>query len=289
MIKNIAARFGTKKHILIYIFTTIFAISGLSFLNITSAQDLMEQAFSSARTYDTIIDIWNTKDAVWNEILRESATMWINENFGKWCFINEQFVTTNGSEAEQQSQCTELGWDWNIQAISASTNPPLIVRITKFLLRMTVVLSITMIIYNAVIYMVEVLNWKDRKTADAKKNLFWVLVGVIIALMSVGIINLVVSIPKSSVKTSDEVATFSVGCKIWTTIIDWNELKREICLNSTFGHPENTMPYREWNQNRLWNKCRICNDWDTGCERKAITQSEMEDKCSSDLWGDVVK
>jgi hypothetical protein len=46
-----------KKHILIYILTAIFAISGLFLLNITSAQDLMEQAFSSARTYDTIIDM----------------------------------------------------------------------------------------------------------------------------------------------------------------------------------------------------------------------------------------
>jgi hypothetical protein len=57
MFKKRVLSFGKKKHIFIYIFTAIFAICGLYIINITSAQDLMEQAFSSARTYDTIIDI----------------------------------------------------------------------------------------------------------------------------------------------------------------------------------------------------------------------------------------
>jgi hypothetical protein len=255
----------------------------LYIINITSAQDLMEQAFSSARTYDTIIDIWNTKDAVWNEILRESATVWINENFGNWCFINEQFVNID------ESNCAEQWGDWNIQAISASTNPPLIVRITKFLLRITIVLSITMVIYNAILYMIEVLGGKDRKSADAKKNIVWVVAGVIIALMSVGIINLVISVPKSSIKTSDEVSTFSVWCKIGTSIIEWDELKKEICLTSTFWHPENTMPYREWNQSRIWKRCRICDGENTDCDRKSITTSEMKSKCVEDLDGSVIQ
>lgn len=270
-----------KKHILIYILTVIFAIGGLSLLNITSAQDLMEQAFNTARTYDTIIDIWNTKDAVWNEILRESASVGVNENFGQWCFINDQFKNID------KASCDEQWWDWNIQAIGTDTKPPLIVRITKFLLRMTIILSITMVIYNAVIYMVEVLNWKDRKTADAKKNLAWVVWGVIISLMSVGIINLVISIPKSSLKTSDEVSTLSIWCKIWTTIIKWDELKKEICLNSTFGHPQNTMPYRKWDQNKVFNRCRIC-DENTNCKRKSITNTEIKDKCTSDLSWELI-
>jgi hypothetical protein len=264
-------------------------------LNITSAQDLMEQAFSSARTYDTIIDMWNTKDAVWNELLRESSTVGVNDNFGHWCFINEQFVNID------ENDCTEQWGDWNIQAISASTNPPLIVRITKFLLRMTIVLSITMVIYNAVIYMIEVLGGKDRKTADAKKNIIWVVAGVIIALMSVGIINLIVSIPKSSVKTSEEVNTFSVWCKIGSTIIEWDELRKEVCLKSTFGYSIETMAFRErdyldpfemsasmMENNALWwFRCKVCKEmsewiW-SDCKWKRIIPAIMEDKCTSDL------
>ncbi len=53
-----------KKNIFIHTLTAVFAISSLFLLSTAFAQDLMEQAFSSARTYDTIIDIGNTKDAV---------------------------------------------------------------------------------------------------------------------------------------------------------------------------------------------------------------------------------
>ncbi len=291
-----------KKNIFIHILTAIFAISGLFLLNYSLAAnwDLMKQAFETAKTYDTIIDLWDTRDAVWNEILRESASIWINENFGQWCFINGQFQNID------EDGCNEQWWAWNIQAISTDTNPPLIVRITKFLLRMTIVLSITMIIYNAVIYMIEVLNGKDRKTADAKKNLARVAGGVIIALMSVWLINLVVSIPKSSVKTSDEVANFAVWCKIWSTIIEWDELRKEVCLNSTFGHPIETMEFRERDyldpfsmsasmmEDRIlwWFRCKICDWWSewarTNCKWKKIIPAEMKDKCSSDLWWTVI-
>ncbi len=190
---------NSRKKLLISIFTSIFIVGGVFLLNTILAQDLMEQAFSSAKSYDAIIDIWNTKDAVWNEILREWVSVWANENLGRGCFINEQFV-----EADQ-TLCDEMGWDWNIQILSTEVEAPLIVRVSKFLLRMTIVLSITMVIFNAVVYMIEVLSWKDRKTAEAKKNIARIIGWVLLALMSVWIINLIVSIPKSSLETSEEI------------------------------------------------------------------------------------
>lgn len=56
------------------------------------------------------------------------------------------------------------------EIIDISSQAPLIVRITKFLLRMTIVLSISMVIFNAVKYMIEILSWKDRKSAESKKT-----------------------------------------------------------------------------------------------------------------------
>ncbi len=256
------------KHILIYILTFCFAVSGLSLLSVVSAQDLMEQAFQTAREYDTIINLWNTKDSVWNEVLRESVSMWVNENFGQGCFINWQFLNVD------RSQCDERGGDWDIQLISAESNPPLLVRITKFLLRMTIVLAITMIIFNSVTYLVEVLNGKDRKSAEAKKNIMRVAWGVIIALMSVGIINLVVSIPKSSIQTSDDLSSFEIWCKVGTTIVAWSDLKKRVCINVF-----------EWTrkQDRIWNRCKI--NWD----REPVRNDDMESACINEMEGTVVK
>ncbi len=293
--KRTVAFVRSKKYIFIHAITAVFAICGLFLLSTTFAQDLMEQAFSTAKTYDRIIAIGNTKDAVWNKVLRESASVWLNENAGQGCFINGQFKNID------ETGCKEQWWDRDIQAISIDTKAPLIVRITKFLLRMTIVLAITMVIYNAIVYLIEALSGKDRKTAEARKNLVWVVAGVMIALMSVSIINLVVSVPKSSVKTSDEVANFAVWCKIWTTIVEWDALKKEVCLNSTFGHPQNTMQYRERDylkpyamssdlmEDRIlwWFRCKICN-WDAAwarndCKWKKITSSEMKDKFSKSI------
>ena len=287
----------SKKNIIVYIFSAIFIIAGVLLWSTASAQDLMEQAFSTARTYDTIVNLWNTKDAVWNEILRESASIWLSDGaWKKWCYINDQLINTN------ENGCKEQWWIWESRLLETNTNPPLIVRITKFLLRMTIILSITMVIFNAVVYMVEAFEWKDRKTADAKKNLIWVAGGVIVALMSVSMINLVVSVPKSSIKTSDEVSNFIVSCKIKTTILEWDELKKQVCLNATFGHTLDTIQYRERDYIKAfsmsadlmedravwWYRCKICN-WDSNwawndCKWKKITNSEAKSKCVEDLW-----
>ncbi len=256
-----------RKHILLYVLTLFFSVWGLFLLSVTFAQDLMEQAFGAARSYDAILDLWNTKDSVGNEVLRESVSVWINENMWQWCFINDQFLNVD------QNQCTEMWWDWDIQAIDVGAKAPLLVRITKFLLRMTIVLSITMVIYNAVRYMIEVLNGKDWKSAEAKKNIAWVAWWVILALMSVWIINLVISVPKSSITTSDDLSSFEVWCQTWATIIAGNDLKKRVC--------ENVFEWY-WKNDRIWNRCRIDGD------REPIRDNDMESACITELWWTVV-
>ncbi len=274
--------------------TLIFSVGGIFLLNETFAQDLMEQAFSTARSYDTIVDLWNNKDAVGNEVLRESVTVWINDNMWQWCFVNGKFENVN------ENKCAELWWDWDIKTINIWAKAPLIVRITKFLLRMTIVLSITMIIFTSVKYMIEVLNWKDWKTANAKKDIMRVAGWIIIALMSVWIINLVVSIPKSSIKTSDDLNSFELWCQINATIVAGNDLTKRVCDNIYF----------DWN---LWkrdesrlntDKCYLpyqtqakCDSfnwkrWVAGNRRDRcyITNNDnLENFCVEDMWGTVVK
>lgn len=274
-----------KKHIIAYGLSFWFAVCSLFLLNFLQAAngDLMKQAFETAKSYDTILNLWDTKDAVWNNILRESTSIDTNENLGNWCFINWQFLNVN------ENWCLERGWDRNVSMMNVSAQEPLIVRITKFLLRMTVVLSITMVILNSILYMIEVLNWKDRKSAEAKKNLAWVAGWIIISLMSVGIINIIISIPKSSLQTSDDMWNFEIWCKTGALIVAWDDLRQRICLNSTFWHNIESMQYREWNPTRILNRCYICESGNNGCDRKAITNWEMRSKCVEDMFWETIE
>ncbi len=129
-----------------------------TFSNKIYAKDLLEKAFEPAITNETIINLWAGKNAVGNEVLRESIV------------IN------------------------NLSSIT--TEAPLIVRIAKFLLRITMVLAITMVLFNGVMWIIESSKWAEVK--NAKKNLILIVTGILIALMSLSIINLISSITVSS-------------------------------------------------------------------------------------------
>ena len=51
-----------------FLFSTFYFLLGTA-----SANELIEQAFAPAKLEETIIDLGNTKDAVGNEIFRESV------------------------------------------------------------------------------------------------------------------------------------------------------------------------------------------------------------------------
>ncbi len=221
--------------------------------------DLLDKAFSLSIEQQWLIYLGNTKDQVGNEILRESVIM-------------------------------NLWWGTLFE-----TRAPLIVRIAKLLLRITIVLAITMVLYNWVLYIIQSSKWESPK--DPQKNLLNIWIWILLALSSLWIINLINSITISSLKTSDDLWWLSVWCQTWWTIVVWDDLKSWICLNSTFWHPQNTMQYRYWDQNRIWDRCRFANDgnpwdknsWNSHWDRKNITKSEMESKCVEDMWWLVVQ
>lgn len=74
--------------------------------------------------------------------------------------------------------------------------PSLIIMVTKFLLRMTVVLAVTMIIYNGIMYVIKTSKGENPK--DILNNILYVGVGILLALFSVIIIRFVSSIGTSS-------------------------------------------------------------------------------------------
>lgn len=176
-----------------------------------AVRDIMDVMFQPAKGYEKVIDLWSTKNAVGNEVFKESTQLWFNENFWDGCFVNWQLVTSDDIEKQideswyqwnSKSFCQDiLGGDMDISAFDSEKQAPLIVRITKFLLRMTIVLSITMILYNGILWVIESAKWGDVK--DAKDNIIYVVGGILLALSSVALINLISSITLSSLNPDD--------------------------------------------------------------------------------------
>jgi len=198
-------------------FTFVLLITSLVlhlFSNKIYAKDLLEKAFEPAMTNETIINLGAGKNAVGNEILKEWVS--VQDNLGRGCFVNGEHIPDNtltsqknavGYTGNSQNFCTQvLGGEYNISAVT--TEAPLIVRISKFLLRITMVLAVTMVIFNGVMWIIE--SSKGAEVKDAKKNIILVVVGLFIALMSLSIINLISSITISSLWWTD-----------WTSLTPW--------------------------------------------------------------------
>lgn len=189
-------------------FTFLFAITSFfvsCFNNKIHAEDLLEKAFEPAMNQETVINLWAGKNAVGNEILREWVG--VNLNLGQWCELNWNIISKDDIESQMSNVnytagdphvfCEQvLGWTWNATVINTTTEAPLIVRIAKFFLRITMVLAITMVIYNGIMWIIE--SSRGAEVKDAKKNITLIVVGILIALMSLMIINLISSITVSS-------------------------------------------------------------------------------------------
>ncbi len=203
-------KYNMKRHFLdihIYILSRVVGVCLIlfCFLNIyleIHAEDLLEQAFYPAKTYETVTNLWNTKNAVWNEVF--VASVQSQDSLWYGCFVNGVRISWTEVNAQKQSVnsplwendfCEQvLGGDVNVPAFTQQE--PLIIRITKWLLRITIVLSITMVIYNGVAYIVEAA--KGGEVKDATKNIMLIVGGVLLSLFSLVIINLLRSLTLSS-------------------------------------------------------------------------------------------
>lgn len=129
--------------------------------------DFLEQVFSPSKSQQQVINIWNDKTAIGREVLNPSMNVDI-----------------------------ELGQN---PGVDVSTREPLIVRFTKFLLRLTIVLSVTMIIYTGIRYILAA--GQEEWEKNARDNLMYIILGILLALMSYGIITLIESVGFSTLST----------------------------------------------------------------------------------------
>lgn len=127
----------------------------------SNAHDLLEQAFNPAIQANSVIgggDIGTTKDQVGSYVLREGNE--ISLSLDKW--------------------------------LEKKRRPSLLVQFSKFLLRLTIILSITMVIYNGVMYVIKASKGENPK--EIYSNILYIVFGILLGLSSVIIIRLVSSI-----------------------------------------------------------------------------------------------
>ena len=161
-----------RKFLIRWIF--VLATVWLGLLGYGNAADLLEKVIQPSKEYEQIVDFWNNKDAVWNEIFREWTS--VNTQASLDCYKVKQWLDDAGScnswwwsrhiienkcyekipspvqwnnLQEKANNCRDVAWGERvfIAGIELAQKQPLIVRVTTWLLRITVVLSVTMLIF----------------------------------------------------------------------------------------------------------------------------------------------
>lgn len=148
----------TKTKLYIYLIGSFLTLPFFFWWIIHAADDLLWQIVSVTKENDTMLNLGENVNTVWNKVIKWSVEIWI-------------------------------GWDDSGAGISA----PITVKIAKLLLILTIALSVTMILYNWMIYIIETWQWKEWKSLI--KNVILIVVGILVSLFSVVIINLIQSIP----------------------------------------------------------------------------------------------
>lgn len=163
--KKTPISFFNKNSIKSLIFSTFFAIFSIGSISQategSNAYDLLQQAFDPAIQADTVV--W--RDSIGTDV----------ESVGKYV----------------------LNWGSNLTLGKWLTKrQSLIIEITRFILRMTIVLAVPMLIYNGIQYMIK--SSKGEPPKDVIPNIMYILAGILLALSSVIIVRLASSIGMSS-------------------------------------------------------------------------------------------
>lgn len=222
-----------KKYIIWFLITfgLLFSLGG-----VFAAGDIMEIMFGPAKAQEKIIDLGASKEAVGNEVFRSSTQVWLTK---KGCFIGEEQKTNFSSE-----EICKANWGtWYKTNLKIEEQAPLLVRVTKFILRITIVLSITMILFNGVLWIVESSKWWEVK--DAKNNLIYIFVGLILALSSVALVNLVSSLWMSSLDPNNLAENINTNPDCYVLQTKEDEWNKNNCLAWWFWECKKLKPYHD--------------------------------------------
>lgn len=299
----------TKK-IYMLLIIMFFLIWNISFWQSDESDDLMYQVFKEAISYWSILEVWwKTSDDVWHEVLRWKTSIWAWESLGRVCLNPENneilYVYDNNERLviDNEEDCAIAWWVWDRDIIDVTYTTPLIARITKILLSITMILAITMIIFTSVKLMVKILVEGNPNRKDLVKDIKWIIIWVLLALFSVTIINLLRSVTESSINTTyDDNDELSFGCDFAIDgepiSLPQNNFKEYICLNEIMSYDDledrefryiQPYEYPKWYMEKrgLWQyRCKV-NVWWT-YKRVIIKTSKAKEYCKTKYnwrWG----
>lgn len=120
---------------------------------------------------------------------------------GKGCFEKPadggKYIKKNISQDDLRAYCeNDLKWDYNITAIGIELKEPYYIRITKLILRVMIAISVSIIIFAGISY---ALAFGDpNKQKKAQDMVMYALLGVLLALGALAIIQLTLTLTKST-------------------------------------------------------------------------------------------
>lgn len=214
--------FSTLKNKIKFWLSIMFLISLFAFWWIShAANDLLWQIWEPSYDPGTVVKAWMNVNYVWRRIIHWGTEVGLKlvksydideETWRYPCKSNCKIsITVPGFDDEwnpiniiQQIDC----WDpiqgvaypeckskvrkakWKMD-VAATKRPSLIVWVTRALLTLVITLSVTMILYNWMKYIIETWQWKESK--NLIKNVAYIVIWILISLFSVIIIALLQS------------------------------------------------------------------------------------------------
>lgn len=162
--------------------------------------DLLRDLIRPSYLSQTTLNVGKSAKRVWNEVFEWSLDTRIK-------FEKQVIIWDDGLPLCHNGPCPEIckvvsednedfcssKWQHKLVEVEIWKKPPIIVKVTKLLLILVIALSVTMILYNGMMYIIQTWQWKEWKSL--MKNIALIVVGILISLFSVVIIRLIQSIP----------------------------------------------------------------------------------------------
>lgn len=165
---------------IIYSLGTLFVLPFFIGWKLYAADDLLRKIAEPAYNADNMIKAGVNVKSVWTRTIK-----WTYELSGEWI-----------------------------------TKKSMILKVTRLLLILTIALSVTMILYNGMMYIIQ--TWQGKEWKSLAQNVLLIVVGILVSLFSVMIINLIQSIPTSIEKELDS-AWHKDDNKVLETGTSWKD------------------------------------------------------------------
>lgn len=196
---------------LLAFFVSMFFLWWVSY----GANDLLRQLFDPAVETNNIIDMWENVNTVWQNVFEWSYDItlldvesirkvvktdnngnllchWLGDVPEVVCPQECSYISDDNKKTCKKQRIRNL----EVEAWGGITkSPSIIVKVTRLLLTLVITLSVTMILYNWLIYIVQTWQWKEWKSLV--KNIVYIVIWIVLSLFSVVIITIIQSVPET--------------------------------------------------------------------------------------------